>query len=49
MCGSAMITPRPAFRLANIVASFGPWKRIPDTSRSTGVTGSRNASSQYLA
>ena len=49
MCGSAMITPRPAFRLANSVASFGPWKRIPDTSRSVGVTDSRKTSSQYLA
>ena len=49
MCGSAMITPRPAFRWAKMVASFGPWKRMPDTSRSVGVTDSRNTSSQYLA
>ncbi len=49
MCGSAMITPRPAFRRASSVSSSGPWKRIPVTSRSVGVTGSRNTSSQYLA
>ncbi len=49
MCGSAMITPRPAFRQENSASSPGPWKRIPDTSRSVGVTDSLNTSSQYLA
>ena len=49
MCGSAMITPRPAFRFANRASFPAASMCIPDTSRSTGITGSRNVSSQYRA
>ncbi len=49
MCGSAMMTPRPAFRLANSSASPSALTCMPDMIRATGMTGSRNVSSQYLA
>src|SRR5580693_7202438 len=49
MCGSAMTTPRPAFRLANRACSPAGSMCIPDTIRSTGMAGSRNTSSQYRA
>src|ERR1035438_907822 len=48
MCGRAKTTPRPAARYSNAVRMC-PVSRIPPTSRSTGITGSRKASSQYRA
>ena len=49
MCGSETTAPRPAFRFANSSASPSGLMCIPVTSRSTGVTCSRNTSSQYRA
>ena len=49
MCGRARTTPRPAFRWPNIAASPAGLMCIPDRIRSTGMTGSRNTSSQYRA
>ncbi len=49
MCGSAMITPRPRFRFANMASSPAGLMCIPERIRSMGITGSRNASSQYRA
>ena len=48
MWGRAKTTPRPAARYSN-AARICPVSCIPLISRPTGITGSRNASSQYRA
>ena len=48
MWGRAKTTPQPAARYSN-AARICPVSCTPPISRPTGITGSRNASSQYRA